>query len=465
MTYKLLKQNQGSISIFVMMFGTIASILTGGIILLSSLQFDSINHNNAFEQALSVAESGIHYYRWHLAHSPDDYTDGTGLPGPYVHQIKDTQGDIIGSYSLEIDPPDPGSSVITIKSTGSVKERPNVSRTVTAKLGIPSLARYAFLHNSSVFFGSGITVHGPVLSNGGIRQDGINDSIMQSSLSTYTCGRETGCIPSVQKPAIWGSGGSKDLWEFPVPPVDFNAVSISYPVMKTNAQDIGVYYGPSGRSGYHLIFRQTGTVDVYRVNRTTTVRGIAADGSCVTMNQRIDNESLLGNYSLNDNPIFFFEDYVWVEGAVKGRTSVVAARFPLNTNNVDIWINRSIRYESADGTNSLGLIAQRNIYFVRDLPNDFEVHGALLAQNGNVFRHGYYSWLCGANSNAVRNSLTLYGSLMGGQASAWNWDTPPVSGFRSRNVTYDNHLYLNPPPFFPVSQNEGYEFISWSEGD
>lgn len=461
-----MKQNhhsQGSISLLVMMIGTVASIVVGGIVLVTSLQLDAAMRANAFEQALSIAESGIHYYRWHLAHDPNDFTDGTGQPGPYVHEFLDPQGDVLGSYSLEIIPPSNGSTVVTIKSTGIPKERPNAKRTITAKLGVPSFAKYAFLHNSSVFFGAGVEVHGPVMSNGGIRQDGTNDSLVQSSLSTYTCGQETGCSPSRTRPGVWGSGGSADLWKFPVPAVDFSAVTTDYPLMKADAQSVGVYYGPSSRLGYHVVFKADGSADVYEVIRAQNVRGMGTDGRCTNLNQKISQESFLGNYSLSSTHIMFFEDTVWVDGIVNGRVSVVAARLPINSNNVDMWINGTLKYIAKDGQHQLGLISQRNIYFVRDLPDDFEINAALMAQNGSVFRHGFHIPSCGNNGNAIRTQFVLYGSIISGEPSAWNWGTPPGSGFVKRELTHDSYLYLNPPPYFPVNRGEGYEFISWSE--
>ena len=328
--------NRGSISLFVMLFGVIASIILGGIVMLATLQFDETMRSNAFEQALSIAESGVHYYRWHLAHSPDDFTDGTGKPGPYVHEFKDGEGDVIGSYSLIITPPEAGSTVVTIKSTGASKERPSVKRTITAKMGIPSLARYAFLHNSSVFFGAGVDVHGPVMSNGGIRQDGTNDSLLQSALTTYTCGTETGCTTPQIKPGVWGSGGLTDLWKFPVPPVDFGSVMVSFPKMKTDAQNIGVYFGPSGSLGYHVVFKADKSVDIFTVTKAKSVRGMGADGKCTNLNEVIDRETFNGNYSITNKHIIFLEDVVWVEGTVNGRVTVVAARFPINTNSMDI---------------------------------------------------------------------------------------------------------------------------------
>ena len=64
----------------------------------------------ASEQALQIAEAGINYYQWHLAHFPTDYQDGTSHAGPYVHTYVDVDTQTtIGQYSLVITPPSTGS--------------------------------------------------------------------------------------------------------------------------------------------------------------------------------------------------------------------------------------------------------------------------------------------------------------------------------------------------------------------
>jgi hypothetical protein len=35
-------------------------------------------------KGLAIAEAGLEYYRWHLAHFPTDLQDGTGHAGPYT---------------------------------------------------------------------------------------------------------------------------------------------------------------------------------------------------------------------------------------------------------------------------------------------------------------------------------------------------------------------------------------------
>lgn len=456
------RSQTGSISLIILLFGVVISVAIGGLVIITSTQFGYVQRNQARETALYIAEAGIQYYRWHLAHDPTDFTDGQGTdPGPYEHAFVDPQGGTIGSYALEITPPEPGSSVVTIESTGWANAYPGVKRKVKARFGIPSLAQYSFLHNANVWFGSGITVHGKAHSNGGIRQDGINDSIISSSKATYTCGSETGCSPAQSRPGVWGGGGSNELWDFPVTSLDFDAINIDLNIMKAAAQASGVYRASASR-GYHLRFLNNGTVNLYEVTQTQAWRGYDSDTDCVNLNQRIQTEVLRGSYSVNDKRIFFIEDNVWVDGVVKGRATVVAAKFPLGSNSKEIWINNNLTYTAKNGEDALGLIAQENIYFARNLPQEFEIDAAMIAQNGKIIRHLYGNSSCGGSTPyALRSKLSIYGAVISKEKSYWNWGSPPQSGFTTRDVTYDSNLFLDPPPYFPA--NGEYEFISWEE--
>lgn len=431
-----------------------------GLLFLLVLQVDFSNRNLASEKALSLAESGINYYRWHLAHDPADFTDATSSAAPYVHTVSDPSGGVLGTYSLTITPPASGSAIVTIKSEGKSTSYPNLKRTITAQYGKQSLAKYSFLQNAASWYGSGITVNGSIHSNTGIRMDGINLSQVTSSNTTYVCGSETGCNPSQNRSGVWGAGGDQTLWQFPVPAVDFNAISFDFAQMKIAANTNGLWLGPSGAAGYHLIFNADGTFVVRRVTGTNYYDGYSAEAGCARLYQRITSETQIASGNVSQRPIFFFEDTLWVDGTINGKTTVVAARFPVNTSNTDIWIPNNLRYLAYDGNHRLGLIAQRDIYFARDIPTNFIADGALMAQKGKIIRHGYIS-SCGSTTNAMRNSLTMNGAVISYNKSYWNFNSPPVSGFTTRTITYDTRLLYEPPPYFPVSGE--YEFISWKE--
>src|SRR3989338_6107489 len=96
---------KGQLTLSILLFGSIA------IIILVDLNLNSAYRNIHRDLAFRIAEAGIEYYRWHLAHAQTDFQDGTGQPGPYIHDFYDKSGNLIGKYELEIIPPIVGSTV------------------------------------------------------------------------------------------------------------------------------------------------------------------------------------------------------------------------------------------------------------------------------------------------------------------------------------------------------------------
>ena len=81
-------------AIFTMVLGTI-----------TSYTFTQSHYGRALyarEQALQIAEAGIEYYRWFLAHEPYDLTNGTGGAGPYSYVVEDPEGGVMGTASITI---------------------------------------------------------------------------------------------------------------------------------------------------------------------------------------------------------------------------------------------------------------------------------------------------------------------------------------------------------------------------
>lgn len=457
---KKIKNITGSITPALLVLTGAFVVVIYGLLLLLATQLDFSNRQVLSEQSLSIAEAGVNYYRWHLAHAPDDFQDGTGEAGPYIHDYADPEGNVIGEYSLEIIPPENGSSIVTIRSTGYTDVNPSIKRTIEAQYGQPSLARYSFLQHAASWYGDGITVNGDVHSNTGIRMDGINTARVSSAQEEYVCGSETGCSPSTMMPGVWGSGGDQGLWEYPVPTVPFSTIEFNFDDMQQSADQEGLNLGESNAQGFHLVFNENGTVDVRRVTWVGYYNGYDSDDGCRRRYQRIFSETSIGTYDVADTPIIFAEDHVWIEGVVNGRVTVVAARFPIASNEMNIWIEDNITYASYDGSNSLGLIAQHDIYFSRNIPEDFQIDAALMAQGGKIIRHGYF-WWCGGSSQAIKDQLTINGAVISFEKSYWNFGSGPTSGFINREINYDGNLLFMPPPYFPVSGE--YEFISWKE--
>lgn len=458
------RKNQGNISMVVLIFGVTFASMAAGLALFGAVENNNARRNVAQVQALAIAEAGVNYYRWHLAHDPDDYQDGTGQPGPYIHEYNDPEAGISGTFTLEITPPAEGSEIVTITSTGQSDELPTVKRTITTRFGPIPLTQFSFLHNSNVWFGQGLTVYGEVFSNGGIRFDGENQSAVRSARETYNCGYETGCNPTQVKDGVWGIGGPQELWEFPAPSVDFDGIVTDFNAMKSASQSNGIYLAPSSNWGYHVVFDSDGTVDIYEVTSASNKRGWSVDEGCMNLYQTINDEQLIGTYSLADNKIIYSEDTVWVEGVVNGQISVVAARLPTSTYTTNIYINNPLTYIAKDGTNQLGVIAQNDIIFAYDIPQTFEINGALLAQDGKVLRHMYNSSCTnGSKSKSIRQLLIIYGTIISNQKSYWNFAGYGGlrSGFINREISFDQAAAEVPPPYFPSTDT--YKYLSWEE--
>ncbi|HEC30503.1 MAG TPA: hypothetical protein ENI66_00620, partial [Candidatus Yonathbacteria bacterium] len=123
------------------------------------------------DKSLQIAEAGLDYYRWFLAHFPNDLKDGTGLPGPYEHEYSDPEGGAIGKFSLVINGNQKCNTLtsVDINSTGWTYAKPEYTKEVYGRYARPSVANYSYIINSNVWAGSGRNIKGRYHSNGGIR--------------------------------------------------------------------------------------------------------------------------------------------------------------------------------------------------------------------------------------------------------------------------------------------------------
>lgn len=464
------RQNEsGSIIIFEIIVIFILTVVMGAVIANAAMQYRVLRSSALREQAFHIAEAGINYYQWHLAHYTTDFQDGTGaaptsqtnFTSPcYVHDYvdKDTNT-VLGRYCLEITPPLVGSTVVTIRSTAYAASNPNIKRTITSRYGVPSLAKYAFLTHGDVWVGSSESVSGEMHANGGIRFDGTGNAPITSAKTTYTCQTYHGCGPST-KAGIWGSApqSTKNFWNYPVPNVDFSTMTADLASLKTSAQSSGRYLAPSTAQGYSIVFNSNSTYSVYRV---TSLRSHASgdDVNGVTHAEDLDyqNRTLINTLALPTNGIIYVEDRTWVEGTLNGRVMVAAARLPYNSSTApSIIIPNNITYTAQDGSSSLGLLAQKDILVSYYAPNNLTIHGALIAQNGSAQRYYF--------SGNVKTSITLYGALASYGTWTWSWvngSGTVTSGYQTTTTTYDSNLLYSPPPSFPLT-TEGYRQISWT---
>lgn len=465
--FSMKHQQTGSILVFEVVCIFIVSLVMLTLLGNAAVQLRLLRATQNRELAFQIAEAGVNYYQWHLAHFATDYADGTGLTGcnpcgPYAHVYRDydTQT-VLGEYSLMVYPPPLGTTVVTIVSTGSTIASPNTKRTVTVRYGVPSLAQYAFLTHEAIWIGDMESVNGQLHANGGIRFDGTGNAPIQSAKSTYTCPSWQGSPCPTTQPGIWGAApqSTKNYWNYPVPSIDFSTMTSDLANIKTAAQSGGLYLPPSTTQGYSLVFNSNNTVTVYKVTglRSHTTPGKDVNGVSHYEYLDYNARTLQFTQSLPSNGLIFSEDRTWVEGTVSGRVTVAAAAFPYNASTApSILIPNNIVYTAKDGTVELGLIAQQDILVTYYAPSTLEVDAALIAQNGSTQFYDY--------DGNIKTKISVYGTTASFGLWTWTWVNGGggvVSGYASTNTVYDANLLYGPPPSFPLSTS-GYQQISWS---
>jgi hypothetical protein len=477
-------RNHGGIIIQVIAFVAISTVILSGFVGWGALSMHAAKKTEVKEQAIQIAEAGIDYYRWHLAHAPTDYQDGTATSGPYVHDYSNKEGVKIGSYSLKITPPLLGSTLVTIESTGRMDTDLTATRTIRAKLAKPSFAKYSVISNTDLSIGADI--YGPMHSNGGIYfVSGTAYNLITSSMTTFNSTTTGG----VTKWGVYAGSDPNPPTAFTsvtamftagrqvgVPAVDFAGITVDLGQLEADAVANGRYYGVSGGLGYHIVLQTNDTFDIYRVD-TAATGGATCESrqwwtypSCpIIANAKwsVGTQTLIGNdVAFPANGIIFAEDHVWIDGQVNtARLSIIAATIPDVGTRRNIIVNNDLLYTNYDGQDVIGLIAQDNFWVGVVSEDDLRIDAAIIAQNGRVSRYAYRN--CGVNS--VQTTITFYGMFASNQRYAYGnlgaGCSPSIglSGYNTNRVyIYDPFLLYGPPPSFPLTADQ-YQVISWEE--
>jgi len=471
-TYK--KRNGGSIILLALVFGSIFMMLSMSLAGLVLVQKKAQAGKEASERALEIAEAGLEYYKWYLAHYPNDLTNGTGLPGPYVHSYSDPETGTVGSFSLTVEGEESCgiTTSVRIVSTGTSDADPLFKRVVSAKYAQPSVASYAYILNSNVWVGDDQEIYGPYHSNGGIHMDGVNHSTVSSAVSTWQCTDTYGCSGTETKSGIFGGGPNTALWNFPTPPVDFAGISIDLSTMKDAVQNYGgIYLHPIG-SGYHVILKDDGTVDIYQVQSTRDVWKYTVEDGWERDQQLIRQERFIENDPIPPGcPVIFAEDDIWLEGVVKGKISVVSAKVTSPSIDTRILLSGDLTYDSYNGSDGITVVAEDSVLLPLLVPDDMEINGIFLAQKGYFGRDHYVDSGTHAvppqySSYIERNSLSLHGSVVSNKSIGTKWVCGGVycSGFENRTSSYDRNLAADPPPLTPNTSGD-FRFAEWREED
>lgn len=468
--------HRGYLILVALVFGAVFLTTLGGLSMFVLSQNRLQVRSTLQAEALTLAEAGIEYYRWFLAHYPDDLQNGTGVPGPYVMDYDDPETGAAGTVTIEIEGNEACGQLtsVDLRSTGRPESDGSVSRTVTARYARPSVGTYSYILNDSVWAGNDRIINGPYHSNGGIRMDGTANAEVTSSLATWNCTSSYGCSPSQSSaPGVVGSGPNQTLWEYPVPQVNFAGISADFGTLKTLAQSDGIYYPrySSGTNtnnasywrGYHLIFNANGTMTVRRVGTPTNL-GVTP----INTADDTDDWALIGNETAyatvnipSDCGLIFIEDNVWVEGTIPSKVTLVAANVVNSGVAPNAYLVNNIQYGATDGSDGLTLIAEHNVLISPSAPNSMTLNGIFIAQDGAFGMNAYDSCTYADKTG----TLTILGTTVSAKRTGTQWTSTCGAynkGFQNRVDSFDRNMASDPPPFTPVVSAD-YELVDWRE--
>jgi hypothetical protein len=503
------------------------SVMGSAIVEVTLTNFSVVGNIVKSQQAFNIAEAGLNYYMWHLNHNAADYKDGQSTPatpnatlgyGPYTHNYIDTNGVNEGTYTLWIKPAGNGSTIVTVRSIGQAAST-NITRTAQAQIGSPSFASYAVASDSALWFGNTESADGPVHSNQGVRMDGPSNSTVSSANATYTPSVQIGGDGS-SHPGVWCnlsvttpvncSTRSKSAWIYPVPQIDFNQVSSSLCTMKKVAftsdsstaslasQSNACTQTPSTRTGAYIpqLSSSFSTTKGYLIklnsNDTYDLLKVNSENDRLTpYTSALGTTAVATGISVPQSGVVFVEDNVWVlsNPNFHGRITIASGRLA-TSNNTDVVIAGPLKYSAKDGSDAIGLVAEDSVYIAPYAPPssgafNFEVDGALLAENGNVV---YGENISSNNASIYRSNpsactrgwtnsnqtFTFYGSVATRQTWTWTWINGScgdnvydpvnnfyISGIENNDTQYDYNLEYAPPPSYPLTS--GYNILSWRE--
>jgi len=519
---KNIKTKKGSALVYGLIIMTAVTILLTSILTYISSQIKYSLKVHTREQTFQIAESGISFYRWYLAHQAEGRTaqqlatfwsSGSpyGVGGAYTGVYDDPFGSAIGEYSITVIPPEVGSTIVQVTSVGATYKNPTDTRTLTVRFRRPSWSENAALANDFMRFGNGTEVFGKIMSNKGIRFDGLAHNIVSSAVNTFddpdhTGASEFGVHTHKNIPPTSGANNAfrpaeapnsavalrPDVFEagrsFPIPAVDFNGVLGDLSLMKSEAQaGRGTYFDNSG-VGREITLKTDGTFDVCTVktysvyvdgthgtNQPLNYLGIVSEASgssagtngnpcdvatCCTsstcpwiQSSKHSRGKCISksNQPLVQNGVIFVEDNVWVSGQIDNKRITIAAADLISGSLPSLYVMNNLLYTNYTGTDIIGLIGQRNVDIPRDSATTLRIDGALLAQQGRVGR-AFYSGL-------VKSSITIYGALATNLRYGFAYTNG--TGYTTRNLYYDNNLLYYPPPYFPTGTQ--YQMDLWEE--
>ncbi|MBD3208721.1 MAG: hypothetical protein GF370_04700 [Candidatus Nealsonbacteria bacterium] len=471
------KYQKAVITTYALVFGAIFLVLMSSLFGFILLQLKQASRERAWNKSLEVAEAGLEYYRWCL-------NNGVGANCSLEQDYFDALGNQIGRFSLTVESETTcvGEGPTTITSSGWTIDFPQIQRTVQVLYAKRSVAQYAYLLNDNVWAGADREIRGFYHSNGGIRMDGENQSMVTSAQDEWICTDSFGCDPCPTSgetpcriegsdclcPGVFTTSGNSqpDLFSSPAPSFDFDGITIDLAQIKdiTDESPQQYYWPPSAdldpeADGYHLILQNDGTFDVWIITDLQATYAYSIEEGWHDDYFIIQDEYLhTGGISIASScPLVFIEDNLWIEGEVDGKLTVASADLINPSNDTDVVLSGNIDYVSGGiPEDGLAIIGENNLLIPPDSPEQMEIKSILIAQKGRFGRNHY--------PDNTRDQLEIYGSIVsnGRVGTKWTSGGSIISGYLKRENYFDRNLIYEPPLFVPETSPD-FEIVNWQE--
>jgi len=455
------KYNQGIFLVLVLVLGAIFFAITSAFVGYINTQSQVVTQRYILDRSGEIAEAGLNYFKWYLHHNTSDITAALPPGGTLTQTYTDVSGDSVGEFTLTMATTTYCGEIssIDVISTGHSYIDPSLVRTVSSRFMRPTVANYSYILDSPfVWAGADRQIYGPYHSNGQIRMDGTNYSIVSSEIESQS--GDDGVYTTT-------ANANTALFVFPTLEIPFDNFVNDLDDIEDAALNHGGYHktsSPDGH-GYLVEFIGGGQMRVTDVRRTHSYWARYVNtGNWFTEDNIIRDlrSSTEDIWNINpDCPVVFFDDRIWLTQDDSNNKKLDEMITIVSSETIVLQGN--IQYEDSDEDGLLA-IAEDDVLVGVDVPDDMELNGIFVAQTGSFGRNFYSSSYLpsGYGSYDYLNSLTINGTIVSKGRVGTKWGTS--SGFANRVNQYNRDLVNNPPPLVP-NTSSNYSLVDWKEAD